>query len=103
MNPTIAAVYDAVISNMLKVHTSPDLKTLFISTKYTNSQKGMCHQGITYEKWCQWCLKTADTLNAAAKKWTDWNGVENSWRAVDVERAFFALANQPAKVKKITL
>lgn len=91
MNPNTAAVYDGVISNMLKMHSSSDLKGLFVPTKMTVSQKGRKHQGDTYEKWCRWCLKTAEALNASAMKWTDWNGEEYDWRAVDVERALFAL------------
>jgi hypothetical protein len=92
MNPSITAVYDNVISNKLRVHTSPELNSLFVSTRLTNSQRGRMHQGVTYERWCRWCLTTAETLNASAMKWTDWNGTEHNWRAVDVERAFFALS-----------
>lgn len=102
MNPNIAGVYDAVISKILKVHSSDDLRRLYVSTQYTNSQKGRKHQATIYEKWCQWCSKEAETLNANAMKWTDWSGIEYNWRAVDVERAFFALADKPAKVHTLT-
>jgi hypothetical protein len=91
MNPNIAAVYDAVISDRLKTHSSSDLKSLFVPTKRTISKKGRMYQGITYERWCQWCLKKAEALNASRIKWTDWDKDECNWRAVDVERAFFAL------------
>ena len=90
MNPNIAAVYDSIVSNRLG-GSSSDLKSLFVSTRPTNSRKGRMHQGIIYERWCRWCLKMAESLNASSMKWTDWNGVEYDWRAVDVERAFFAL------------
>ena len=88
MNPSIAVVYDNVISNKLR---GSDLSSLFVSTKLTNSQKGRMHQAMTYERWCRWCVARAETLNASAMNWTDWNGAEHNWRAVDVERAFFAL------------
>jgi hypothetical protein len=70
---------------------SSDLNSLFVSTKLMNSQKGRMHQAMTYERWCRWCVATAETLNASAINWTDWNGAEHNWRAVDVERAFFAI------------
>ena len=50
MNPNIAAVYDAVISDRLKRQSSADLNSLFVSTKWTNSLKGRMNQGVIYEQ-----------------------------------------------------
>lgn len=37
-------------------------------------------------------LKEGKELNeSASSSWLDWDGTSHKWRAVDVERAFFAL------------
>jgi hypothetical protein len=90
MNPTIAGVYDAIISNKLKHHTDAILRSLHISTTSTHSEVKRLEQCGVYEKWCRWCSAEAEALNGAACKWTDWDGAEFEWRAVDVERAFFS-------------
>jgi hypothetical protein len=91
MNPNIAAVYDDVISNRLKLQTDPHLRSLYVSTSWTRSKSANEKRCNVYERWCHWCSETARALNSAAVKWKDWNGTEFSWRAVDVERALFAL------------
>jgi hypothetical protein len=80
-----------VISNILADQTDPALRNCRVSTALAPSQKLRFEQCTAYREWCQWCCNQAIALNAAAKKWVDWNGVECDWRAVDVERAFFAL------------
>jgi hypothetical protein len=91
MNPDIAAVYDEVISDRLRGQSDLMLKTLHVSTRLTSSQKGRSEQCSIYENWCRWCSLKARALNASAIQWIDWNGTKYHWRAVDVERAFFAL------------
>jgi hypothetical protein len=91
MNPSIAAVYDDVISSRLQNSTEPILQDMYVSTKLAHSHKARMEQGSKYEKWCEWCSAKAGALNHQHILWTDWNGVKRPWRAVDVERAFFAL------------
>jgi hypothetical protein len=91
MNPNATAVYDAVISLRLEKETDPELRTLFVSTNMPTSKSAKISQANAYAAWCRWCAKKAGDLNARGAKWRDWNGTANSWRAVDIERAFFAL------------
>jgi hypothetical protein len=91
MEPQIAAVYDEVISLRLEKQTDPELRSLFVTTKIPASKDAKLSQAKTYADWCGWCLKTASNLNAKGVTWVDWNATDHSWRAVDVERAFFAL------------
>ncbi len=90
LDPTQAAIYDSVIGNRLA--RTESLKHLYVNTNATNSERAKLVQADAYANWCLWCSKTADKLNnSGAAKWIDWDGTEQSWRAVDVERAFFAL------------
>ena len=91
MEPQVAAVYDEVISLRLEKQTDLELRSLFVSTKIPTSKNAQLSQAKTYAEWCHWCSKTASNLNAKRMTWVDWNATEHSWRAVDVERAFFAL------------
>jgi hypothetical protein len=91
MNPAIAAVYDDVISSRLRENSDPTLRSMFVSTKLATSRVATVEQTKKYALWCQWCSSTAAELNAQCIRWTDWNRIERTWRAVDVERAFFAL------------
>jgi hypothetical protein len=89
MAPNLAAVYDKVISERLA--DTPKLqKNLFVSTK-NPSKAAKLKQVNVYANWCRWCVEKADDLNASGITWRDWNGTEHSWRAVDVEKAWFAL------------
>lgn len=94
MEPQAAAVYDEVISLRLKKQTDPLLKSLFVSTSIAGSKKDRQTQAQSYEGWCRWCSNKANSLNNNGMIWVDWNAVEHIWRAVDVERAFFALGRQ---------
>jgi hypothetical protein len=94
MNPTVAAVYDSIISNRLRFQTDSQLRALYVPTSWAGSIGIKTAQSDAYERWCHWCREKADALNCAAFKWKDWNGTEHDWRAVDVERAVFALGRQ---------
>ena len=91
MNPTIAAVYDDVISSRLLKSIESLLRNMHVSTKLAPSHKEMMEQAKKYEEWCRWCSAKAAALNEQDILWTDWNGVDRVWRALDVERAFFSL------------
>ena len=91
MDPNSAAIYDAVISSRLEKETDPELRGLFVSTDMPTSKTAKVAQANAYAAWCKWCAKKASDLNAQSAKWLDWNGTAKSWRAVDIERAFFAL------------
>ena len=85
--PDKAAVYDDVISLRLSKSVDETLKVLGGMAKSSNRRR----QAETYERWCNWCRDTAASMNAAGRTWSDWNDTEVGWRAVDAERAFFAL------------
>ena len=87
-NPSGAAVYDAVISDRLMSSSDPALKALAIGTGVS---VGTARQAAIYAKWCAYCGDRAAALNSASVRWRDWDGARHEWRAVDVERAFFAL------------
>ena len=89
-NPSNAAVYDKVISIRLKEYKDPQLQELAVNTLGAWAAK-KAEQANKYERWCAWCTAKANVLNRAELKWLDWDGSETPWRAVDVERAFYAL------------
>lgn len=91
MAPDIASVYDDVISQRLKVQEDHDLRRLHVSTAHTASQSIADEQASAYEGWCNWCSERSSVLNTSNITWCDWDGAIHRWRAVDVERAFFAL------------
>jgi hypothetical protein len=90
MNPTIGAVYDDVISQRHRTHCDPEIRSMFVATGLSSSKQRQ-EQCDVYGRWCHWCLKMAGDLNTRQITWTDWDGSEHKWRAVDIERAFFAL------------
>ena len=65
MNPSIAAVYDDVISSRLQNSTEPRLQDMYVSTKLAHSHKARVEQASKYEEWCRWCSAEADSV-----KWT---------------------------------
>jgi hypothetical protein len=92
MDPRQAAVYDTKISESLQKQAAPKLRSLFISTKKAGSEKAKLRQAKVYAEWCQWCSKKASALDVStSSSWLDWDRTSRSWRAVDVERAFFSL------------
>ncbi len=88
MNPSQTAIYDSVIAERLSKHES--LNSLYIKTLGA-TEKEKIKQCSTYEKWCDFCFQTAEDLNRHKACWTDWDNQSKSFRAVDVERSFFAL------------
>lgn len=90
MNPRIAGVYDKVISEHLANHPSADMRNMGGGTAATSKRA----QASLYSNWCGWCANKAEELNSARMTWLDWNGLEQPWRAVDVERAIFSLAER---------
>lgn len=91
MNPTSAAVYDSVINARLAMSEDMEMQKLAVSIPATPTKNGQLKQAEAYTKWCKWCENKAEELNQKEIKWRDWNTKEYAWRAVDVERAFFAL------------
>jgi hypothetical protein len=94
MAPNLAAVYDDVISKRLQGVNSREQQNLFVSTKNPTSEAAKLKQEDVYANWCRWCVEKANNLNATGITWRDWNATEHNWRAVDVERAFFAVGRE---------
>lgn len=88
MSPNETAIYDSVIAERLSKHES--LSYLYIKTLGA-TDKEKINQCNTYEKWCEFCSQTAEILNTHQAHWTDWDNQPKLFRAVDVERSFFAL------------
>lgn len=87
MDPENAAVYDSIIS--LRLKSDPNLEFLYVKTSGANT-----NQQKIYQMWCDFCAESAKIINQHKETWTDWNGSAEAFRAVDVERAFFALGKQ---------
>lgn len=88
MDPDKSAVYDSIIASQLESDLNLDF--LYINTT-GSSKKHKINQSKTYKMWCDFCRDTAILLNEKNAQWIDWNGKCENFRAVDVERAFFAL------------
>jgi hypothetical protein len=93
MDPDCAVVYDSVIWQRLHDHPDPQLRAMAEVSITCHDPAGMHREAVgrQYQAWCNWCRSEAHKLNKAGKKWTDWDGTGRTWRAVDVERAFFSL------------
>ena len=89
LDPARAAVYDSVIAELLKTNESPELRKMAIGE--ANPERTLLGRRMdAYRRWCDFCVTEAAELNAQGSCWTDWNEDKSSWRAVDIERAFFA-------------
>jgi len=95
MRPDIAAVLDSVINNRLSGHPDCELAAIYGPMLNLNSATAREAFVSRYLAWCSWCVRQAQALNARKGTWPDWDGVEYAWRAVDVERAFFAMGREP--------
>ncbi|QNA89307.1 hypothetical protein G4G28_14035 [Massilia sp. Dwa41.01b] len=91
MRPDIAAVLDSVINERLRGHADRELAAMHGPMASLNSAIARDHFVARYLKWCDWCMRQAQAANALQATWPDWDGSEHPWRAVDVERAFFAM------------
>jgi len=89
MNPSAAVVYDSIIARHLTNSADSKLRQMAVSTGASTNKE---LQASAYRQWCSFCVETASSMNQAGHLWTDWDGTKHSWRAVDVERAFFAAA-----------
>lgn len=85
MDPSKAAVYDSIIGNRLS--NSKTLGAMGVSTSPSTNRK---RQAEAYARWCAYCVQEAAAMNRVGHRWKDWDNSEHAWRAVDVERAFFA-------------
>lgn len=89
VDPSTAVVYDSVIGERLAHSSDARLRAMAVST---NRAANRNRQVQAYSQWCTYCFETAAAMNQNNQhKWKDWNGAEREWRAVDVERGFFAL------------
>jgi hypothetical protein len=86
MDPSRAVVYDDVIASNLEKESDLELRKIAIDVRGTQKAKA-----YAYSQWCGYCVEVAGRLNESGTHWTDWNGATEAWRAVDVERALFAL------------
>lgn len=82
--PKKVGVYDLHISRSLH---KPDLAM---------APTGIISRSVvdTFDKYCAFLIAEAERLNQSSESglWSDWDGTESKWRAVDVERAYFNLA-----------
>ncbi|TYL91100.1 hypothetical protein FXB40_29820 [Bradyrhizobium rifense] len=90
MRPNTMAVYDSVVSEILQSHPHAEVRRLYVNPAFTMSASARQRQAQTYENWCHWCARKASELNSCGSRWHDWDGSLQTWRAVDVERAFFS-------------
>jgi hypothetical protein len=87
--PSSAAVYDSVIAEKLQAlaEKNGNWHPMVVNVLGNYSSQ----KGEAYQAWCDFCSEKAARLNEVGSKWTAMNGSEHLWRAVDVERALFAL------------
>lgn len=90
LDPNKFTVYDDVISKRLMHIPDVNLSNMYVSTN-NQSKSHKIKQSKIYSLWCHWCYDQAKNLNADNILWLDWDGSTHQWRAIDVERAFFAL------------
>jgi hypothetical protein len=100
LDPTKAAVYDSVIGSYLDRSQDLDHEHLRTSVDYTPTLNIRTHQANAYARWCAYCHSRAGGLNAAGLTWTDWDGRQHDWRAIDVERALYAIATAVPAVQQ---
>lgn len=86
--PESECVYDEVISLRLEKDSDPRLRQLHVATR---GQHNLAAKSSAYAGWAALCTAKAEELNLKGMMWRDWDGSERIWRAIDVERAFFAL------------
>jgi hypothetical protein len=85
LDPEHCGVLDSVVAGKLSNSTHSALTNI-----------GVGAQG--FDQWCRVCVSAAQTLNVNGAKWTDWDGAQHAWRAIDVERVVFACPVDPGSV-----
>jgi hypothetical protein len=88
INPSKAAVYDARIGASLAGDPDISLQSMAVSSRSST------RKAEAYSRWCAYCVEKAADMNQTGYRWKDWNSAKYAWRAVDIERAFFAQARQ---------
>jgi hypothetical protein len=83
LDPDHCGVLDNVIAVRLRGSLDPSLR-------------GIRMTPAGYAAWCNICSNSARLLNLAGATWTDWDGTDHPWRAIDVERVVFAYPGDPA-------
>ncbi|KIC55856.1 hypothetical protein RM53_14930 [Brevundimonas nasdae] len=99
-SPETACVYDEVISLRLGASDDNRLRALHVSTA---GKHRLAEKASAYAGWAQLCASKASDLNRDGRLWLDWDGSERSWRAVDVERAYFGLGRPSAPSGELTV
>jgi hypothetical protein len=85
ISPEKCAVYDSLIAELLKNSAAPIHREMYIRPHLPEAKSSEI-----YEKWCAYCSDLANYMNShPLYYWTDWSGVNNPWRAVDIERSLF--------------
>lgn len=104
LRPDIAVVLDSVINDRFLGHPEAELAALHGSMVAKQSQRIREQFVARYVMWCDWCTRQAALLNARKVTWKDWDGSMHAWRAVDIERAFFAMGRdaRPAACSSAT-
>ncbi len=91
VDPTKAGVYDSKIGERLASDPDTSLQAIAVSTGPSASRT---QKAEAYRQWCTYCVEQASGMNQSGYRWKDWDSSEHAWRAVDIERAFFAQERQ---------
>jgi hypothetical protein len=101
LDPVHAGVYDNRINNFLRSNSLGN--ALFLGGArpvhrglMTNAGVGAVVVQVFYQRWCLRLQQLRDALNNDNVTWICTERVRQRWRAVDVERAIFRLAANPA-------
>ncbi|MBF6567869.1 MAG: hypothetical protein IVW54_03215 [Candidatus Binataceae bacterium] len=93
MDPSKAAVYDSIIAQFLQNCPAEEMRNMAVPPAGAFNQQ---RRAEAYAQWCAFCSNKALAMNENGYNWSDWDNSQQSWRAVDIERAFFAISgNQP--------
>jgi hypothetical protein len=91
-NPDQAVVYDRKIEEILRNDQNETLRQIAVDVRRSDISYRPV-QCSSYALWCAFCSRVAQELEETGHHWQDWDRKSiTSWRAVDVERAYFANA-----------
>lgn len=103
INPEKVGVYDSHIARYL-VNNIEQIKLLCHEVRETDTilkspQSFRVYDKHRFENYCNLLQLLAAKLNqmGISYQWTDWDNTKNDWRAIDVERALFVLAQREQK------